>query len=314
MSRVDAVRRFNRFYTRRIGVLTDDYLGSAFPLPQARLLYELGERGACTAGDLRTDLDLDAGYLSRLVGGLRRQGLVAVEAPKEDRRRRRLTLTPKGRKAFATLDESSRRAMGEMLAPLAPAHRAKLVQAMGTVQSVLEPQKKAIALRAHRPGDIGWVVGRHGKVYDDEYGWGLGFEALVGQIAAKFLQEFDAKRERCWIAEMDGEPVGSVFVVRHSPTVAKLRLLLVEPHARGHGIGKQLVQQCIDFSRAARYRKLVLWTQSNLVAARAIYAALGFRKVKSEPHREFGVPLVGEYWELNLGSDQTPITPPRRGT
>ena len=299
-----AVRRFNRFYTRRIGVLTDDYLGSAFPLPQARVLYELGNRGkssgSCTARELRADLDLDAGYLSRLVAGLRRQGLVAVAAPKEDRRRRHLTLTPKGRKAFAALDESSRRAMGEMLAPLAPPHREKLVQAMSAVQSVLEPKEKAITLRPHRAGDIGWVVSRHGKVYDDEYGWGLGFEALVGEIGAKFLREFDAKRERAWIAEMDGEPVGSVFVVQQSRTVAKLRLLLVEPHARGHGIGRRLVQQCIDFSRQAGYRKLVLWTQSNLSAARAIYAALGFRKVKSQPHREFGVPLVGEYWELKL--------------
>jgi GNAT superfamily N-acetyltransferase len=223
-----------------------------------------------------------------------------VEAHKEDRRRRHLTLTPKGRKAFAALDESSRRAMGDMLAPLAPAHREKLVQAMSTVQSVLEPQKRSIALRAHRPGDIGWVISRHGRVYDDEYAWGLGFEALVAGIGARFLQKFDAKRERCWIAELGGEHAGSVFVVRASPTVAKLRLLLVEPPARGLGIGKRLVQACIDFSRAAGYRKLVLWTQSNLVAARGIYASLGFKKVKSQPHREFGVPLVGEYWELKL--------------
>jgi len=300
MSRVDAVRRFNRFYTRRIGVLTHDYLGSSFPLPQARVLYELGERGDCTASELGADLDLDLGYLSRLLAGLRRQGLVQAEAAKHDGRQRRLTLTPKGRKAFATLDENSRRAMGEMLAPLAPPHREKLVQAMGAVQSMLEPQKKAVTLRPHRPGDIGWVVSRHGKVYDDEYGWGLGFEALVGEIGAKFLREFDSKRERAWIAEMDGEPVGSVFVVKQSATVAKLRLLLVEPHARGHGVGRRLVQQCIDFAREAGYRKLVLWTQSNLTAARAIYAALGFHKVKSQPHREFGVPLVGEYWERSL--------------
>ena len=300
MSRVDAVRRFNRFYTRRIGVLTDDYLGSAFPLPLARVLYELGERGDCTAGELRADLDLDAGYLSRLVAGLRRQGLVAVQAPKEDRRRRHLTLTPKGRKAFAALDESSRRAMGEMLAPLAPPHREKLVQAMGTVQSVLESRPGNVTLRAHRPGDIGWVISRHGKVYDDEYGWGLGFEALVAEIGATFLREFQPQRERGWIAEMDGEAVGSVFVVQQSRTVAKLRLLLVEPHARGHGIGRRLVRQSIDFSRDAGYRKLVLWTQSNLVAARGIYASLSFKKVKSQPHREFGVPLVGEYWELSL--------------
>jgi DNA-binding MarR family transcriptional regulator/GNAT superfamily N-acetyltransferase len=300
MSRVDAVRRFNRFYTRRIGVLTHDYLGSSFPLPQARVLYELGERGECTASELGTDLDLDLGYLSRLLAGLRRQGLVQAQAAKHDARQRRLTLTPKGRKAFATLDDNSRRAMGEMLAPLAPSHREKLVQAKGAVQSVLESRPKTITLRAHRPGDIGWVISRHGKVYDDEYGWGLGFEALVGEIGAKFLREFDAKHERAWIAEIDGEPVGSVYVVKQSGTVAKLRLLLVEPHARGHGVGRRLVQQCIDFAREAGYRKLVLWTQSNLTAARAIYASLGFRRVKSQPHREFGVPLVGEYWELSL--------------
>jgi DNA-binding MarR family transcriptional regulator/GNAT superfamily N-acetyltransferase len=305
VSRIDSVRRFNRFYTRRIGVLQDDYLGSSFPLPQARVLYELGERGECTAGELRAELDLDAGYLSRLVAGLQRQGLVSIERAPDDRRRRRLLLTPKGRKAYATLDASSRRAMGEMLAPLAAPHREKLVQAMHTVQSVLEPRvleprEKSVALRSHRPGDVGWVISRHGKVYDDEYGWGLGFEALVAGIGARFLQQFDAKRERCWIAELDGEPVGSVFVVRRSPSVAKLRLLLVEPHARGLGIGKRLVQACIDFSRRAGYRKLVLWTQANLTAARSIYAAAGFRKVKSQPHREFGVPLTGEYWELAL--------------
>jgi len=301
MSRVDAVRRFNRFYTRRIGVLTHDYLGSSFPLPQARVLYELGERGDCTASELGADLDLDLGYLSRLLAGLRRQGLVQAEAAKHDGRQRRLTLTPKGRKAFATLDENSRRAMGEMLAPLAPPHREKLVQAMGAVQSMLEPQKKAVTLRPHRPGDIGWVVSRHGKVYDDEYGWGLGFEALVGEIGAKFLREFDAKRERAWIAEMDGEPVGSVFVVRQSATVAKLRLLLVEPRARGHGIGRRLVDECVAFARLAGYRKMTLWTQSELTAARRIYQEAGFQCVHRERHDNFGKKgLVAETWELTL--------------
>ncbi len=245
-SRTEAVRRFNRFYTRRIGALQPGYLGSAFPLPQARVLYELGRRG---------------------------------------------------------LDEGSRRATGEMLAPLPAAHREKLVQALQTVHSLLEPQaaKGLITLRAHRPGDIGWVIQRHGAIYDEQYGWGVRFEALVAGIAAKFIQHFDAKRERCWIAEMHGAPVGCVFVVKQSPSVAKLRLLIVEPQARGHGLGKRLVQECIAFARRAGYKKLVLWTQSNLLAARAVYAAQGFRKMKSEPHREFGVPLVGEYWELALG-------------
>jgi DNA-binding MarR family transcriptional regulator/N-acetylglutamate synthase-like GNAT family acetyltransferase len=302
MSRVDAVRQFNRFYTRRIGALQPGYLGSPFPLPQARVLYELGRRGECTASELGVDLDLDLGYLSRLLQGLRRQQLVEGEAAKHDARQIRLSLTPKGRKAFSTLDEGSRRATGEMLAPLPAAHREKLVQALQTVQTVLEPQaaKRSITLRAHRAGDMGWVIQRHGAIYDEEYGWGVRFEALVAEIAAKFIQNFESKRERCWIAEMDGAPVGCVFVVKQTSTVAKLRLLIVEPQARGHGLGKRLVQECIAFARRAGYKKLVLWTQSNLLAARAIYAAQGFTKIKSERHREFGVPLVGEYWELVL--------------
>jgi DNA-binding MarR family transcriptional regulator/GNAT superfamily N-acetyltransferase len=301
-SRTEAVRRFNRFYTRRIGALQPGYLGSPFPLPQARVLYELGQRGECTASELGADLDLDLGYLSRLLQNLRRQKLVAGQAAKHDARRIRLSLTPKGRRAFAALDEGSRRATGEMLAPLPVPHRETLVKALQTVHAVLEPAatKGKITLRAHRPGDMGWVIQCHGTVYEQEYGWGLAFEALVADIAAKFIQNFDAKRERCWIAEMDGVPVGSVFVVQQSPSVAKLRLLIVEPHARGQGLGKRLVEQCIAFARRAGYRKLVLWTQSNLLAARAIYASLGFRKIKSEPHREFGVPLTGEFWSLDL--------------
>jgi DNA-binding MarR family transcriptional regulator/N-acetylglutamate synthase-like GNAT family acetyltransferase len=307
--RIDAVRRFNRFYTSRIGALQGEYLGTPFPLPQARVLYEIGQRGECTASELGADLDLDLGYLSRLLQGLKRQRLVQGEPAKHDARRRRLTLTPKGRKTFAALDAGSRRAVGDMLNPLRAPEREKLLRAMETVESVLgAPVKEpAIALRAHRPGDVGWVVYRHGVLYEQEYRWGLGFEKLVADIAAKFMRDFDEKRERCWIAEMDGEPVGSVFVVKLNARVAKLRLLLVEPHARGRGVGRRLVEECIAFSRAAGYRKLVLWTQSNLTAARAIYAALGFRKIKSEPHREFGVPVVGEYWEL-------PLTPVRRQT
>jgi len=301
-SRTEAVRRFNRFYTRRIGALQPGFLGSPFPLPQARVLYELGRRGECTASELGADLDLDLGYLSRLLQDLKRQQLVQGEASKHDARQTRLSLTPKGRKAFGALDEGSRRAMGEMLAPLPAAHRQKLVRAMQTVQTVLEPQtaKARLTLRAHRPGDMGWVIQCHGAVYEQEYGWGVRFEALVAEIAAKFIQNFDPKRERCWIAEMDGAPVGSVFVVKESASIAKLRLLIVEPQARGRGLGKRLVAECVAFARRSRYKKLVLWTQSNLLAARAIYASLGFKKVKSTPHREFGVPLVGEYWELVL--------------
>ena len=306
MSQVDAVRRFNRFYTRRIGVLHSSYLGSPFPLPQARVLYEIGHRGECTASELGADLDIDLGYLSRLVQGLKRQRLVQGEPARHDARHIRLTLTPKGRKAFATLDETSRRTMGEMLAPLARGERERLVMALQTVETVLEPRPLAgeITLRTHRAGDMGWVVERHGVLYGEEYGWGARFEALVADIVARFLRDYDAKRERCWIAErrIDGhtERVGSVFVVQESRTAAKLRLLLIEPGARSAGLGKRLVQQCIDFSRRAGYRKLVLWTHANLLAARAIYTKLGFRKVKSGPHRQFGVPVVGEFWELPL--------------
>ena len=306
MSHVDAVRRFNRFYTRRIGVLHSSYLGSPFPLPQARVLYEIGHRGECTASELGAELDIDLGYLSRLIQGLKRQRLVQGEPARHDARHIRLTLTPKGRKAFAVLDDTSRRTMGEMLAPLARTERERLVSAMHTVETVLEPGAAAgeITLRPHRAGDMGWVVERHGVLYEKEYGWGARFEALVADIVAKFLRDYDAKRERCWIAERRThnhvERVGSVFVVRESATTAKLRLLLIEPQVRGAGVGKRLVQQCIDFSRRAGYRKLVLWTHANLLAARAIYTKLGFRKVKSEPHRQFGVPVVGEYWELSL--------------
>ena len=302
MSDVDAVRRFNRLYTRRIGVLHSSYLGTPFPLPLARVLYEIGQRGECTASALGAELDIDLGYLSRLVQGLKRQRLVQGQPAKHDARQVRLTLTPKGRKAFATLDESSRRAMGEMLAPLSTAQRSALVGALGTVESVLEPQaaKEEITLRPHRPGDMGWVVERHGVRYQEEYGWGALFEALVADIVARFLRDFDPKRSRCWIAERAGVRVGSVFVVAENRTTAKLRLLLLEPHARGQGLGRRLVEECIAFAKKAGYRKLVLWTHDNLTAARAIYTKLGFRLVKSEPHRQFGVPVVGEYWELPL--------------
>ncbi|HYL87886.1 MAG TPA: helix-turn-helix domain-containing GNAT family N-acetyltransferase [Burkholderiales bacterium] len=305
MSRIDTVRGFNRFYTRRIGALQAHYLGSPFPLPQARVLYELGHRGqggggSCTASELGADLDLDLGYLSRLLQGLKRQNLVTGERAQHDARHVRLSLTPKGKRAFAVLDEASRRATGEMLAPLPARRREALVKALQKAHAILDGAKGEIALRTHRPGDMGWVVERHGVLYQEEYGWGALFEALVADIVAKFLRDFDPKRERCWIAERDGERIGSAFVVKEGRDIAKLRLLLIEPGARGEGLGKRLVQQCIDFARRKGYRKLVLWTHANLTAARAIYTRLGFRLVKSEAHRQFGVPVVGEFWELDL--------------
>ena len=303
MNRVDAVRRFNRFYTRRIGVLQPGYLGSPFPLPQARVLYELGRRGESTASELGGDLDLDLGYLSRLLQGLRRQGLVQGEASREDARRVRLSLSAKGRKAYQQLDARSHEEVAGMLGKLSGENRKRLAGAMQTMESLLaeKPGKEAsISLRSHRPGDMGWVVHRHGALYFQEYGWDERFEALVAGIAKDFIDDFDSERERCWIAEMDGEAVGSVFLVQQSRTVAKLRLLLVEPVARGRGVGKRLVAECVAFAREKGYRKLVLWTQSNLEAARAIYKAAGFKRIKQERHRSFGYDLTGEYWELPL--------------
>jgi DNA-binding MarR family transcriptional regulator/GNAT superfamily N-acetyltransferase len=304
MNRIEAVRRFNRYYTRRIGVLQPGYLGSPFPLPQARVLYELGQRGECTASELGADLDLDLGYLSRLLQGLRRLGLVQGEASKQDARRVHLSLTVKGRRAYQQLDARSREEVAGMLGTLAAPEQARLVNALQAAEKVLERKnssdEKPVTLRTHRPGDMGWVVQAHGRLYFEEYGWDERFEALVAGIASAFVKNFDKERERCWIAEVDGEPVGSVFVVRKSRTVAKLRLLIVEPRARGRGLGRRLVEECIAFARAKGYRKLVLWTQSNLAAARKIYAKTGFTRAKRQPHQEFGVRLVGEHWELKL--------------
>jgi len=303
MNRIDAVRRFNRFYTRRIGALQQGYMGSPFPLPQARVLYELGQRGVCTASELGAELDLDLGYLSRLLQSLRRQAVVQGEPSREDARRVRLSLTPKGRKAYQLLDTRSRDLVAGMLGKLAAPEQARLMGALQAVETVLQHgpgSESQITLRSHRPGDMGWVVHAHGRLYFEERGWDERFEALVAGIAKDFIERLDPSRERCWIAEMDGEPVGCAFAVEQSRSVAKLRLLLVEPKARGRGLGKRLVEECIAFARAKGYRRLVLWTQSNLAAARAIYRKTGFRKIKEEKHASFGVRLTGEYWELRL--------------
>jgi DNA-binding MarR family transcriptional regulator/GNAT superfamily N-acetyltransferase len=297
---VDAVRRFNRFYTRRVGALRGGLLGSPHPLPEARLIYEIGQRGECTASDLARDLDLDAGYLSRLLQGLKRRGLLTARRSAGDARARVLALTARGAKTHAQLDSRSRDEVAGMLGGLAGGERERLVGAMRAVEGLLQGTPAEVSLRAHRPGDIGWVASRHGALYAEEYGWDQRFEALVAEIAARFINRFDPARERCWIAELDGEPVGSVFVVKQSRTVAKLRLLLVEPRARGHGLGRRLVRECIAFARQKGYRKLVLWTQANLSAARAIYKAEGFKLVSTEKHNSFGARLTGEYWELKL--------------
>ena len=300
--RVDQVRRFNRFYTRRIGVLRGGLLGSEFSLPQARVLYEVARSAQPTSTELARELDLDLGYLSRLLQSLKKRRLVRARPSPQDARRSLLSLTARGQKAFAVLDSRSREEVAGMLGKLPGAAQARLVEAMKTVESLLgePPAPPRVALRAPRPGDLGWVVHRHGALYGLEYGYDERFEALVAGIVAKFVQDFDPGRERCWIAEIDGEAAGSVFVVRQSQRVAKLRLLLVEPRARGLGIGSRLVQECIGFARAKGYRKLVLWTQSNLDAARAIYRDAGFCLIRTERHASFGVQLTGEYWSLTL--------------
>src|SRR5712664_2037500 len=255
---IDAVRRFSRFYTRRIGVLRAGLLGSPYRLAEARLLYELAQGGQATASALGSDLGLDLGYLSRLLQGLKRRGLVRARRAAHDGRQSLLTLTARGRRAFSVLNSRSRDATGAMLAPLPEHDRERLVGAMRTVEGLLSNKRGEITLRSHRPGDLGWVVQRHGALYADEYGWDERFEALVAGIVARFVKHFDAARERCWIAEIDGERVGAVLVVKQSRSTAKLRLLIVEPAARGRGLGRRLVEECIAFARARGYRRLAL--------------------------------------------------------
>ena len=301
--KIEAVRRFNRFYTQRVGALRGDLLETPYPLPQARVLFELAQRNGVMAGDLARALGLDPSYLSRLLAGLEKKGLLLRARDKTDARRQSLALTAAGRRAFKDLDTRSRDEVRAMLAGLPGDGQRRLLGAMAGIEQVLAaPAEDAqpVALRAHEPGDVGWVVSRHGALYAQEFGWDTSFEALVADIAAKFLREFDAKRERCWIAERDGERVGSVFVVKHSESVANLRLLLVEPEARDLGLGRRLVGECIRFSRAVGYAKLVLWTNDVLHAARHLYEDAGFVLSGEQRHRSFGHDLVGQNWELGL--------------
>ena len=301
--RIAAVRRFNRFYTQKIGVLQEGLLESPFSLAEARVLYELARRDQPTATEIARDLSVDPGYLSRILRGFQRRGLLRREPMASDARQRRLSLTPTGRKAFAPLDTRSREEIGRLLASLPDPDQRRLVAAMAEVERLLgpaSPSKVPYMLRPPAPGDIGWVISRHGALYAQEYGFDQDFEALVAKIAAGFITECDPRRERCWIAEREDEPVGSVFLVTGSEAIAKLRLLLVEPSARGLGIGARLVAECIRFARHAGYREITLWTQSVLVAARRIYQAAGFQLTRSEPHHSFGRDLVGETWDLTL--------------
>ena len=300
-SRIAAIRRFSRFYTRVIGALQDGLLHSDFTLAEARVLYELAQRGGVSATELGRELDLDAGYLSRILQRLERDGLLARAASPADRRQSLLSLTRAGHDAFAPLDARSRDEVAALLAPLSEPAQAVVIGAMGRIESLLgNSRSPPWLLRHHRPGDIGWVVGRHGALYAQEYGFDARFEALVARVAGEFLAQHDPARERCWIAEYDGVNVGSVFLVRKSDEETRLRLLLVEPTARGLGIGRRLVAECISFAREAGYGRISLWTNEVLVAARAIYQQAGFRRVASQPHSDFGPPMVGEDWELAL--------------
>lgn len=302
-SHIEAVRRFNRFYTKQIGVLDEGLLKSQFPLTEARVLYELAHHEQTTATELGAELGLDAGYLSRILSSFEKQNLLAKHPSPTDGRQTLLQLTEQGQAQFALINVRSRQAIGAMLDTLTEGDQQRLVAAMQTVEELLgaPPERRVpYLLRPHQPGDMGWVVYRHAVLYTNEYGWDETFEALVAEIAAKFIQNFNAKAERCWIAEMNGAIVGSVFLVQQSTEVAKLRLLYVESNARGLGIGARLVDECIRFARRAGYRKITLWTNSVLTAARHIYAKAGFQLIHSEPQHNFGQDLISETWELEL--------------
>jgi DNA-binding MarR family transcriptional regulator/N-acetylglutamate synthase-like GNAT family acetyltransferase len=299
----EPIRSFNRFYTKQIGLLREGLLKTPFSLTQARVLYELGRNPGIRSTSLVEELGLDPGYLSRLLKSFEGQGLIKRSGSTDDRRVNRLSLTAKGRAEFKRLDSRSRAEIGEMLEGMTGFQRERLVNSMTAIRELLDSHAEAapgFILRAHQPGDIGWVIARHGELYAREYRWDSSFEGLVAEIAGAFLRRFDERRERCWVAERGGERLGCVFLIGHSKNVAKLRLLLVEPSARGLGIGARLVGECIAFARQSGYRKLTLWTNDILQAARRIYERAGFRLVKEEKHHSFGHDLVGQFWELRL--------------
>jgi DNA-binding MarR family transcriptional regulator/GNAT superfamily N-acetyltransferase len=302
-SAVERIRHFNRFYTRHLGVLDEHLLTSPYSLTEARALFEIAGSGPVTAAELRSRLGIDAGYLSRVIKGLEHRGMLARSRSEEDARRRPITLTSGGRASFELLDRAAEDQVAAMLEGLAPAQIRTLTDCLSTVETLLDPSKQgapSTTLRAPRPGDYGWVVHRHGSLYAEEYGWDARFEALVARIVADFMDDHDPGAERAWIADLDGEPVGSVFCVRDSDEVARLRLLLVEPAARGSGIGGRLVEECIRFARSAGYRQLVLWTNSVLEDARRIYERAGFELISEDAGERFGKELVGQDWRLVL--------------
>ena len=297
---IAALRRFNRFYTKQIGALAEGLSQSRFSLTEARVLYELAHRPNTPASTIGSALDLDASYLSRILRGFEMEGLLTRTPSEADRRQQLLTLTEAGRAAFAPLDGAACREAGRLLATLTVSEQAELLHGMGRIEALLTRQPRPWTLRPPLPGDIGWVIQRHGAVYADEYGFDARFEALVAKVAGDYLTHRDPAREHCWIAERDGVRLGSVFLMRQSDEVGKLRLLIVEPSARGLNLGKHLVATCIDAARAAGYRRLTLWTNDIMLAARGIYQKAGFRLVASTSHNNFGPWMVGEDWELDL--------------
>jgi DNA-binding MarR family transcriptional regulator/GNAT superfamily N-acetyltransferase len=303
--RIAAVRRFNRFYTRQIGVLRKDYLGSPYTLGEMRVLYELSHREVKTATEIGRALDLDAGYLSRVLRKFEKAGLISRKTSREDARQSHLALTTRGAKVFAPFEKRSQDFVAGMLGKRKPDEQARLVASMRTIETLLgeapSASERSYTLRAPRHGDFGWIVSAHAQIYAREYGWGDPFEGLCAQIVADFVNNFDAERERCWIAEMDGEPVGSVMLVRDdAPATARLRLLVVDPKARGLGLGQRLTDECVNFARETGYKKITLWTHSILTAARRCYENAGFTLTSSEPKHSWGTDVVAEYWDLEL--------------
>ncbi len=300
---VEAVRGFTRFYTRRIGVLADGLFGTPFPLAEARVIYELAHHETTTATVLARELELDPGYLSRLLKGLEARGLIGRRPSETDGRQLAIGLTAAGRQAFATINSRSRQQVADMLDRLSATDQTRLVRAMGEVEALLgagQDLRVPYILRPHQIGDLGWIIQRHATLYAEEYGWCEGIEAMVAEVAAEFLRNFDPAREYCWISEREGETVGSVAIVRKSDEVAKLRLLIVDPKARGLGIGRRLVDECVRFARQKGYARITLWTVDVLTAARHLYEMAGFRLEREEPHHGFGPALVGQDWVLDL--------------
>ena len=300
---IKAIRHFNRFYTRQIGVLNQGLLDSPYSLTEARVIYELAQKETCTATELGSELNLDMGYLSRILANFQKKGLLLKEPAPRDKRQSLLRLSPSGQQAFAMLNERSSQEINGMLEALSAPEQLRLVKAMRSIEALLDPQaqeRPAVIIRPLQPGDLGWVVSRHGALYAQEYHWDIRFEGFVAQIAADYLENLDPQKENGWIAEVNGENAGCVFLVKKSDEVAKLRMLLVEPGARGLGIGKRLVRECIRFARQCGYQRVTLWTQSCLLAARHIYQQAGFQLTASETYHDFGQDLVSETWDLDL--------------